>query len=146
MSSAVFYTIGYQGRTIEEFIAELKAAGVKTLVDIRYNPVSRFKPGFSKRNLQNALQCEGIGYIHRRDLGIPSAVRNQPIPSGSLSGARGWYAENVLAHLAPKELRAIVASYSQPVALMCMEANAADCHRRILSRALEEVGLTCKEI
>ena len=34
-----FYTVGYAGRDINEFIDVLKAAGVATLADIRYVPV-----------------------------------------------------------------------------------------------------------
>ncbi|HLL68589.1 MAG TPA: DUF488 domain-containing protein [Micromonosporaceae bacterium] len=42
--------VGYEGRTIEELIAQLHALGVSRLVDIRLNPLSR-KPGLSKTAL-----------------------------------------------------------------------------------------------
>ena len=55
-----FYTIGYSGRAITDFIDTLKRADVATLVDIRYSPVSRFKPEFSKRNLKTSLATDHL--------------------------------------------------------------------------------------
>jgi hypothetical protein len=44
VDKADFYTIGYEGRTTDELIATLVAAGVKTLLDIRYSPLSMYRP------------------------------------------------------------------------------------------------------
>jgi len=48
-------TIGYEGTTLADFLATLKAAGVQSLLDIRELPNSRRK-GFSK----NAVEHRGL--------------------------------------------------------------------------------------
>src|ERR1700683_3892464 len=68
-------TIGYEGCTIDDVLAELKAAGVKLLVDVRAVPRSR-KPGFSKRQLAAGLDAEGIAYVHLQGLGTPKPGRD----------------------------------------------------------------------
>ena len=55
------YTIGYQGASVEGFIAALKAAGVETLIDVRAVPASRRRE-FSKRNLAASLAAAGLAY------------------------------------------------------------------------------------
>ncbi|MBK6650144.1 MAG: DUF488 domain-containing protein [Betaproteobacteria bacterium] len=47
------FTLGYEGLTIDAFIARLQAAQVKTVVDVRELPLSR-KKGFSKTGLPQA--------------------------------------------------------------------------------------------
>ena len=47
-------TIGYEGCTIAGVLAELRAARVGLLIDVRAVPQSR-KPGFSKRQLAAGL-------------------------------------------------------------------------------------------
>jgi len=63
-------TIGYEGAVIEDFCATLKAAAVRTLVDVRALPVSR-KRGFSKTALGQACAAAGIAYLHLSALGNP---------------------------------------------------------------------------
>src|SRR4051812_21012603 len=64
--AADFYTIGYSGRSIEEFIGALIAlpVPVSTVIDVRQNPVSMYKPDFSKANLEAHLYRAGIKYLH----------------------------------------------------------------------------------
>ena len=69
-----FFTIGYEGTTVPDFLAALKAAGVRQLVDIRALPLSR-RPGFSKSALRSALEEVGIVYVHLRALGTPAEGR-----------------------------------------------------------------------
>src|ERR1700760_121453 len=74
MVSGSVLTIGYEGCTIDDVLAELKTAGVKLLIDVRAVPRSR-KPGFSKRQLAAGLEEQGIAYQHLRGLGTPKAGR-----------------------------------------------------------------------
>ena len=64
------FTIGYESTTMAEFIAALKDAGVRQVIDVRAVASSR-RPGFSKNLLRNSLAEEGIGYVHLRALGTP---------------------------------------------------------------------------
>src|SRR5688572_3142195 len=69
------FTIGYEGRSLDQFLADLGAQGVTLLADVRDAPVSR-KPGFSKSPLAAALQQAGISYRHIRALGCPKPIRD----------------------------------------------------------------------
>jgi hypothetical protein len=51
---ADFYTLGYEGRPTDLIIDELRRAGVQTLLDIRHNPVSMYRPDLSKKTCNNA--------------------------------------------------------------------------------------------
>ncbi|MDP2877672.1 MAG: DUF488 domain-containing protein, partial [Holophaga sp.] len=51
-------TFGYEGLTIEAFIARLKESGVRTIIDVRELPLSR-KKGFSKKAFAEALHGNG---------------------------------------------------------------------------------------
>ncbi len=68
------YTIGYENVGQADFVAALKAAKVKTLVDVREVANSR-RAGFSKKSLAAALDAAGIAYIHMKPLGTPKAGR-----------------------------------------------------------------------
>jgi uncharacterized protein (DUF488 family) len=70
------FTIGYEGKTLDEYLEQLQKAGVKLLCDVRRNPLSR-KRGFSKDALREALELQGIKYRHFPTLGIPSAERRE---------------------------------------------------------------------
>ena len=48
------WSIGYEGRTPEEFLDLLRKAGVTLVCDVRRNPISR-KRGFSKGTLSRVL-------------------------------------------------------------------------------------------
>src|SRR5437870_3019822 len=67
--SADFFTLGYTGRKLNMIIESLKAHGVRTLVDIRKNPISMYRPELSKSNLDENLSHHGIIYIHVPALG-----------------------------------------------------------------------------
>src|SRR6185437_5386295 len=77
------FTIGHSTRSIEDFIAALKAAGVGKLADIRRFPKSRRFPHFNGENLAPALAAEGIGYRHFPELGGRRGKRadGQPSPN-----------------------------------------------------------------
>ena len=68
-------TIGYEGRQLDEFIAELVGRRVEVVFDVRENAISR-KPGFSKRRLGEALAVAGIEYRHLSSLGNPRSNRD----------------------------------------------------------------------
>ena len=53
------YTVGYEGRTLPQFVRLLREHGITRLVDVRERPASR-KPGFSALPLLDALRKVGI--------------------------------------------------------------------------------------
>ncbi len=69
-AGATLYTIGYEGRAVEDFIEDLRFADVEVLVDVRELPHSR-RPGFSKSKLSEHVSRAGLEYLHLRSLGSP---------------------------------------------------------------------------
>ena len=74
MTRSPLFTIGYEGRTLDEFLDRLGGSGAKLLIDVRAIAASR-RPGFSKTALAGALAEVGIDYLHLRSLGTPKAGR-----------------------------------------------------------------------
>jgi len=136
MSGKPLYLIGYEKAGLAEFLATLAAAGVKTLVDVRDLPLSR-RAGFSKRQLQAAVEAGGMRYVHLRALGTPPEGREAnkrrqwerfwKIVDDKLATAE---AEHAL-----RELAAIAAQ--APTCLVCYEGDWRVCHR---SRVGEILG------
>lgn len=135
-----FYTVGYSGRDIDQFLEIIKTAGVGTVIDVRHDPVSR-KPSFSKASLINSLSENGINYVHRGDLGVPSEVRQMAAEAGSRDGIWSWYKTEITESLSESEIKSLVNSDSRPVAFMCVETAPTSCHRHLLSLRLKEAGL-----
>ncbi len=138
--TADFFTIGYTGRKTEEIIAILKQHGVRTLVDIRQNPVSMYRPELSKGNLAQLLEDNGMCYSHVPEFGVPRDIRAKAIETGNREVIWTWYDENVVACFL--NLHSFLNGFEHPVALMCTEIDPHECHRHRLSLALEGMGLT----
>lgn len=128
LSKPVFFTIDYSGLGIDRFVQILKDNGVKTLADSRFNPTSR-NPDFRSKALAARLGKEGIRYVHLKEYGIPSEIRQHRKPLD-------WYLENVK----PKIHPSILESYDKPVCFMCMEADINSCHRGIILKTLIQSG------
>lgn len=133
---ADFFTIGYSGRSKEGFLEALLEASVSTLVDVRANPVSLYKPDFSKRNLERFLADNGIDYWHQPELGVPRDVRGMAVEAASRKLIWDWYDAKVAQPLAAN-LHWFFNALEHPVALMCTEVDPQSCHRHRLTLALE---------
>jgi uncharacterized protein (DUF488 family) len=144
-AAADFFTIGYTGRKIDEILLVLGAYGVCTLVDIRYNPVSMYRPELSKNNFAHLLSEGGIGYAHLPELGVPRDIRAKAIETGTRDVIWKWY-DAVLASFLRRNLHFFLNGFEHPVALMCTEIDPHECHRHRLSLALEEMGMRGFEI
>lgn len=131
------WTIGYERLTPDALAAELRRAGVKRLIDVRYRPQSR-RPGMSKTKLAARLAQDGIAYEHRRSLGTPPEIK--PLfRSGATRQARDAFRPH-LEQTAGAELDALAAELNrrgaQKTALLCLEAEPAHCHRRVVAEQL----------
>jgi len=137
-------TIGYEGRTIDAFVAELREAGIDVLVDVRELPLSR-KPGFSKRRLSEELASAGIDYVHMRTLGSPRAVRRRLHDDGDYPAFFAAYADHLDGQdTAIRQLLALVETAR--VCLMCYEADPSRCHRSVLATRLEDASRPLVEV
>lgn len=134
------WTVGYEGTTLETFIAILQQHQVETLLDVRAVPISR-KRGFSRRGLASALQAAGIDYVHMPRLGCPKPVRDAYYRS------RDWaqYTRDFLAWVMSQDAAlADVATRTETsrCALMCFEANPLRCHRSLVAAVIATRGKT----
>lgn len=126
-------TLGYEGRTLEEFVRLLRAEGVSTVLDVRDVPWSH-KPGFAKKSLQAGLEAAGIRYVHAGFAGNPKRLRASASDTGE---ALRLYAEHLEA--SPQvlaEFEALVGDHldrGERVCLVCLESDPAQCHRAILA-------------
>ena len=129
------WTIGYERLLPPQLLAELQAARVERVLDVRFRPQSR-RPGMSKTRLGDMLGDHGIAYEHRRALGTPPDIRHA-FHAGRIGPAREAYREYVeatagdaLAQLAGE------LEHGPRTALLCLEEDPAVCHRRVLCEVL----------
>lgn len=144
------FTIGHSTRTLEEFIALLRNAGVDHLVDVRRFPHSPRQQQFNIESLPAALAERGIGYVHMAALGGRRKARADGKPSENTlwreQSFRNYadYAETKEFHTALKELKKI--AEVKTTAIMCAEAVWWKCHRRIISDYLLAAGMDVQHI
>lgn len=132
-------TIGYEGKTVDEFLDQLTSAGVELLIDVRAVAASR-RPGFSKSAMAAALRERGIDYLHLRPLGTPKAGR-EAARKGRIAEMHAIYGEQLETPEAQVALeQAAEAASGRHVALLCFEADAACCHRSIVAGLLSDRG------
>ncbi|MGC2421541.1 MAG: DUF488 domain-containing protein [Candidatus Acidiferrales bacterium] len=143
--AADFFTLGYTGRKLNVIVDSLLSHGVRTLMDIRYNPISMYRPELSKKNLIHALSLHGILYAHLPQLGVPRDIRAKAIETGTREVIWDWY-DKVAAAFLDGNLHFFLNGFEHPVALMCTEIDPHECHRHRLSLALEEMGMSGFEI
>ncbi|HEX6072439.1 MAG TPA: DUF488 domain-containing protein [Sphingomicrobium sp.] len=125
------FTIGYEGATVPEFLAALRAAGVERVIDVRAVPNSR-RPGFSKTPLRNALAEEGIEYVHLRALGTPADGR-AAARAGRHENLKRIYAGQLeLPEAIAQSAQMLELAREKPSALLCYERDPRSCHRSLL--------------
>jgi uncharacterized protein (DUF488 family) len=137
---ADFFTFGYEGRTTYELFETLRSASVRCILDIRYNPVSMYRPDLSKSNFQKSVKDIGLQYFQLREWGVPREVREMAIDSGTRDTIWEWYDRNVVAPNFGHNLHRFL-NLDHPIAMMCVECDPTECHRHRLFNALERLGL-----
>jgi len=135
MTARRLSTIGYEGKTVDEFLSELGDAGVELVIDVRAVAASR-RPGFSKSAMAAALRERGIDYLHLRALGTPKPGR-EAARKGRIAEMRAIFEvqlETPEAELAMEQ--ADSAAQEGHAALLCFEADAGGCHRSMVAERL----------
>lgn len=128
------FTIGYSERSLDHFIELLQLAHVELVADVRYVPISRFRPEFSKSNLAKALGKLGFEYAHWPELGIPPEVRRS-VQNEELFT---WYDSNVRPKVQLAQHDSELSGHR--IAFMCVEVDPQSCHRHRIASYLEQVG------
>jgi uncharacterized protein (DUF488 family) len=125
-------TIGYEGCTVAEVLAELRTARVGLLIDVRAVPQSR-KPGFSKRQLAAGLDEQGITYVHLQGLGTPKPGRDA-VRAGRPERMEPIFREHMTSDRAQADLaNAKQLAHGARVCLLCFEQDPMTCHRRFVA-------------
>ncbi|MFH1652762.1 MAG: DUF488 family protein [Pseudomonadota bacterium] len=127
--------LGTSNLSIENFIAELKGTGVEVVVDVRANPMSRFRPHFNRERLKNALEAEGIGYVWMGDaLGNPKDENGER----TLDGFKKYMQTEKYAN-GRESLLELMSQHSGNIVLICAEKDENQCHRKLI---LEDIRTT----
>ncbi|MFO7322649.1 MAG: DUF488 domain-containing protein [Chloroflexota bacterium] len=137
-NSPCLFTIGYEGITIDRYLEILINNNVAALVDVRKNPISK-KYGFSKSQLQKAVQIIEIDYIHLPELGVPSHLRVGLNTKHDYETLFEYYDREVLParQEALSRLRSVIFE-KERVALTCFEASPFSCHRHRIAHYFEQ--------
>jgi uncharacterized protein (DUF488 family) len=146
MDRLPLFTIGYEGRTLDEFLAALTDARVELLIDVRAVAASR-RPGFSKTALAGAVREVGIDYLHLRPLGTPKAGRDAA-RKGRIQEMRRIYEDQLATPEAQLALQqAEAAALERRAALLCFERDAGCCHRAMVAeRLVEQSGFEVRDL
>jgi uncharacterized protein (DUF488 family) len=131
------YTIGFTGKTAEAFFGALRRAGVRRLLDVRLHNTSNMA-GFTKqRDLPFFLReiC-AVEYHHE-----PRLSPSEELFRGIRGRKIAWseYERGFLALLAERRVESHVdrALFAGSTVLLCAEASADHCHRRLVLEYLD---------
>jgi uncharacterized protein (DUF488 family) len=135
--ATALFTIGYQGRALDELIAMLEARRISRVIDVRDLPLSR-RRGFSKTPLREALAAAGIEYVHLREAGNPYRRERHTLEVRELLAKYGGHLDGARDAV----LGVAAAVRGKRVALLCYELDHATCHRSILApRVARKLGV-----
>ena len=139
-NKTILFTIGYEGISLEEYLARLLKNDVKILVDVRNNAVS-MKYGFSKNQLKRYCESLGIQYLHFPEVGIQSDQRQELNSQADYDKLFSVYRENNLSNTtnSQREILNLLKEHKR-IALTCFEANISQCHRKHLAEAIESLS------
>lgn len=130
------FTIGYEGKTLEQYINLLIINDVHLLCDVRKNAYSQ-KYGFSKSQLEKACVGVGIKYVHIPQLGIESEFRQDLRSQKDYDNLFEFYEKNTLKQNQEYllKVRELIDSEKR-IALTCFEHNPKECHRARVAKHL----------
>jgi uncharacterized protein (DUF488 family) len=130
-------TIGFTGKTAEQFFDLLRGAGVQSVVDVRQNRTGQLSAFAKHPDLEFFLrQIGNIGYRHEPLLAPTAELRK------SYQEHKDWaaYEKGFLSLLRLRALPQSLDTSSWPanVALLCTEPGPEKCHRRLVAEVLTE--------
>jgi uncharacterized protein (DUF488 family) len=130
-------TIGFTGKTAEEFFRLLREAGVKKVIDVRENRIGQLS-GYAKYpDIEFFLrEIAGIAYEHRPELAPSTEIRK------AYRDSRDWpvYEREFLALMRARGIpeRLDLGAFRGTVALLCSEPGPEKCHRRLVAELVAE--------
>ncbi len=117
----------------------LQRAGVRTLVDVRRVPRSRWNPQYNLRAIEETVTDAGLRYLHAQSLGglLSDEPGEERFPCIRTGAFRSYAAR--MGTAAWQE--ALAAALAEPApCLMCAETAWTKCHRRLIAELLVARG------
>lgn len=144
MSQLPVFTIGYGAREIAAFVAVLQTYQIAYLLDVRSKPYSRFKPDFSKQNLEEHLKKAGIRYVFLGD-----TLGGQPEDPACYHNGKVEYKKVEQQPFYRQGIGRLQQAWQQQlrVAIMCSEGKPEQCHRsKLIGKTLAAEGIPVMHI
>lgn len=132
-----FFTIGHSTRPLADFMALLREAQVRLVVDVRLLPGSRTNPQYNQEQLARELSDYQIGYQHIAALGGRRGKSRDVPPSVNAFWQNASF-HNFADYAMSEPFAAAFAKlrelgHARDCAIMCAEAVWWRCHRRIIA-------------
>ena len=142
------YSIGFTQKNAREFFSALKAHGIERLLDVRLNNTSQLAAFAKQADLAYFLReiC-GAAYEHE-----PLLAPTQPMLDAFKKQKGSWddYTEAYLALIRSRKVEAVLSkeSFQKKTVLLCSEATAEHCHRRLALEYLQQhwEGVTIRHL
>ena len=132
----LLFTIGYEGKTVDQYLNDIILNNINLVIDVRKNPIS-MKYGFSKKTLANSLKQLNIEYVHIPELGVDSSERQNLSSFYDYKKLFEHYEKDILSNQNTAILK-IVELYNtrKRIALTCFEKDYNSCHRSRISNII----------
>jgi uncharacterized protein (DUF488 family) len=130
-------TIGFTGKSAEEFFGRLRKAGVKRVLDVRLKNTGQLA-GFSKREDLKFFTKAILGaeYLH-----LPILAPTQEMLDEYKKEKRSWnfYEKRFLDLMRERQIeKKVTREVMQDACLLCSEDKPHQCHRRLVAEYLRE--------
>jgi len=131
------YTIGHSTRSLDDFVALLRAHRIRQLADVRTVPKSRRHPHFAGEALALSLPEANVAYRHVAALGGLRKPRRDSRNTGWRHASFRGYADHMETPAFQRALDELIAwSDAVPTVVMCAEAVWWQCNRQLIADAL----------
>jgi len=132
------YSIGFTKKSAGEFFGALKAAGIERLLDVRLNNTSQLA-GFAKQSDLKYFLEEICGAAYERE---PLLAPTQEILDAFKKQKGSWetYTKAYVALIRSRKVESAISqeSFQRKTVLLCSEASAEHCHRRLALEYLQQ--------
>jgi len=130
------YSIGFTQTSTEHFFGRLADAGVARVLDVRLNNSSQLA-GFAKAQDLPFFLRELVGAEYRREPGL-APTRSLFDAFKKKKGSWALFEERFMALMTERAIETVLSphEFETPTALLCSEATAELCHRRLVCNYL----------
>lgn len=132
------YSIGFTKKSASEFFGTLKASGIERLLDVRLNNTSQLA-GFAKLSDLPYFLKEICGIVYEHE---PLLAPTQEILDAYKKAKSRWeaYTEAYLGLIRSRKVETAISKdgFRRRTVLLCSEATADCCHRRLALEYLQQ--------